>query len=317
MTTKTYPRELDADMAAALAREQGPGASADRYAMPFPQAREALLAQRRLGQTGAPAMVSIEDELLQTEGRSVGLRWLLPRPHSRRDDDAIVYLHGGGWCVGSNDTHDTILRHLAHASGKVVCGVDYALAPEHPFPAALRDVEAVLDRLMAVPERRLALAGDSAGANLALVETMRRRDDRLPMPQALLLYYGVYGPLREGGSFAAYGDGRFGLSCAAQRRYLRAYLGAEKDSRSPRIYPLLGTLDGLPPAWILAAGLDLLRDDSVDLYAAWRQAGSEAKLHVAEGLPHGYLNHAATVPAAARDLATSAAFAAKMLDRPG
>ena len=302
-----YPRELDPQLAQLLEAQRAARGPVDRYALPFPEARLQLLQERRLGQTGHPAMQAIEESVLQVAGRQVGLRWYRAAPASA-DAVPLVYLHGGGWCVGSNDTHDTVLRHLAAASGMPVCGVDYSLAPEHPFPAALEDLRAVVDELLA-RHPRLVLAGDSAGANLVLAEAMRRRDaGEGEGIAALLLFYGVYAPPGEGGSCAAYGNGEFGLSIAAQRRYLDAYLrGAER--KDPRVFPLLGRLDGLPPAYLLAAELDLLLDDSVRLHHAMAAAGSRSVLRVCRGMNHGFLNHANGLPAAAAALREAGAFA--------
>ncbi|WP_345541047.1 alpha/beta hydrolase fold domain-containing protein [Variovorax defluvii] len=303
-----YPRVLDPQLAQLLEAQRVARGPVDRYALPFPEARLQLLQERRLGQTGEPAMQSIETSGLQVADRWVGLRWYHAGP-AEADAVALVYLHGGGWCVGSNDTHDTVLRHLAVASALPVCGVDYSLAPEHPFPAALDDVRAVVDELLA-RHPRVVLAGDSAGANLVLAEAMRRRDAGAGEGiAALLLFYGVYAPLRESGSCAAYGGGQFGLSVAAQRRYLDAYLPTSA-SADARVFPLLGRLHGLPPAYLLAAELDLLLDDSVRLHHAMAAAGSRSVLRVCAGMNHGFLNHANLLGAAAGALREAGGFAA-------
>ncbi len=310
-----YPRARDPELAALLrtAGAGGPAAPA-RYALPFAQARQALLDERRREQTGQPAMQAQRVQPLQAGPRTVALHWYWPQ--AARDGGLIVYLHGGGWCVGSSATHDTLLRHLADAAALPVCSVDYALAPEHPFPAALQDVAQVVDLLRAshpdAAGRRLVLAGDSAGANLALVEAMRRRDTGCGADLAgLLLFYGVYGPLRAGGSCAAYGQGEFGLSCAAQQRYVDAYLqGATPDD--PRVHPLAGRLGGLPPAWLLAAGLDLLLDDSVDLHHAIGAAGGASQLWVAPGVHHGFLNQAHVLGAARNALGAAGHWACRV-----
>ncbi|VTU23252.1 Acetyl esterase [Variovorax sp. PBL-H6] len=310
-----YPRDFDPAMAAILERQRAAalreGPVVDRYELPFAEARAALIGERRRSHTGLPAMHAIDEESCRVEGRAVGLRWY--RPTAQADASLIVYLHGGGWCVGSNDTHDTVLRHLAMASGMPVCGIEYSLAPEHPFPAATRDVRAVVDLLSTETRRhggRLVLAGDSAGANLALVEAMRRRDEGAsPDIAALLLFYGVYGPLSDRGSVAAYGGGEFGLSAKVQQRYLGAYVPKGADIGDPRIHPLLGRLDGLPPAWLLAAGLDMLLDDSVDLHRALQAAQVSAELRICPGVPHGFLNHAGALPAARHCLMEAGRFA--------
>lgn len=310
-----YATTWDAQLADLLARQRANGGRVDRYALPFAQAREQLLKERRSTAGLQPPMHAIEEAELHVAGRRVGLRWYRAGPTAPQAVP-LVYLHGGGWCVGSNDTHETVLRHLARACGAPVCGVDYSLAPEHPFPAALEDLRAVLDMLLA-SHQRVVLAGDSAGANLALVEAMRRRDEgRARDIAALLLFYGVYAPMTEGGSCAAYGGGEFGLSAAAQRRYLDAYL-PEPTEDDPRVFPLLGELGGLPPAFVLAAELDLLFDDSAHLHHGLRGAGGDSALRVCRGMSHGFLNHANELAAAAQALREAADFARAWSSRRG
>lgn len=291
-------------------RAQAP--AVNRYQLPFPQARELLEQERRRTRLATPALEGITDERIDLTGRAVPLRFF--RPAGAVPDALILYLHGGGWCVGSNETHDTILRHLAQASGITVCGMDYALAPEHPFPAATLEVAAVTDVLRGRLPRgraRLLLAGDSAGANLALVEAMRQRDDR-PSHAAsqiagLILFYGIFGPHKATGSHQAYGSGEFGLSTAAQERYIRAYLsGATPDWR---VFPLVGSLERLPPVHVQAAELDLLRDDSIALHQALEHVGARPALRVRAGVPHGYLSSAHQFAGARDDLLAAGNFA--------
>ncbi len=256
-------------------------------------------------------MYRIEDEHITVHERLVRLRWYYASQESVQRTP-IAYLHGGGWCVGSNVTHDTVLRHLARAAQVPVCGVEYSLAPEHPFPAAFEDVGAAVDFILQQRTRtdiqanaQVILAGDSAGANLALVEAMRRRDeDRISDVLALLLYYGSYAPCRNGGSFDAYGDGRFGLSKQAQERYFDAYL-----QKAPlgdwRAFPLMGRLHGLPYTYVLAAELDPLYDDSIDLHRALLESGVPSKLSIASAMPHGFLNQANDLPVAANEIKQS------------
>lgn len=311
-----YPREIDPDLArvlAKLAADRAAGQVPDRYRVPFTEARRLLVQERMAHHEALPAMAGLREETLLSEGRTVDLRWYLP--FGQESGPPIVYLHGGGWCVGSNDTHDTVLRQLAESSKRAVCGVDYSLAPEHPFPAALSDVRAVVDHVLhharEAEAGSIVLAGDSAGANLALAEAMRRRDEGKESIRAigkLLLFYGVYAPTRPAGSAAAYGSGEFGLTRQAQQRYFEAYAaGHEAD---PRVFPLLGDVSGLSPAWLLAAGLDMLLDDSVHLHHTLQAVGSESTLQVARGATHGYLNHAQAYRPAAQALAVAGRWAA-------
>jgi acetyl esterase len=298
---------LDPEMAAAMARMRDIAAGLpNRYALPFPQAREQLLFERRWWLENAPAMQLTEDSGIHVAGRRVGLR--RHRAGAGRAPGTIVYLHGGGWCVGSNDTHDSILRHLAAASGLDVVGVDYSLAPEYPFPAAPDDVAAAVDAV--ADGRPFVLGGDSAGAHLALVEAMRRRDAGLAQAAGLVLFYGTYGPLRETGSGAAYGAGEFGLSVDVMRRYLDAFL-VDRTTRDPRAYPALGTFDRLPPALLSAGQVDPLLDDTLEMAHALAAAGNRVSMEIHDGVIHGFLSQTRMVAKAREALARAGRYAAE------
>jgi len=319
----------DADMAAVLCRiAELRAGQADRYALPFPAARAQLLAERRWWIDGAPAMRSVDDFVVDTGPRRIRCRRYLPSDAQAESPAAgteLVYLHGGGWCVGSIDTHDGIMRALAQACRWPVTGIDYALAPEHPYPAATEDVAEVLGQLRATHGRatRWVLAGDSAGANLAVGEAIRARDAGEPMPDALLLFYGIFYPLRDSASMRQFGDGRFGLSRRVLERYDAAYFGPVADpgrTAGSGTAPgeLTGAdLGGLPPAWLAAAGLDPLRDDSVDLASALGAAGNACTLAVYRATVHGFLSYARMLPAARAAFADAAAFVHRSLGAAG
>lgn len=309
----TYATGWDPAYRELLDRERAQAPAVDRYRLPFPQARELLEQERRRSRRETPVLQSVTDEPLVVADRPVHLRHF--QPAGAPPDALVLYLHGGGWCVGSNATHETVLRHLAHASGLTVCGMEYALAPEAPFPAALGEVAAVTDLLLQrlpAGRPRLVLAGDSAGANLALVEAMRRRDADPAALRAqiagLVLFYGVYGPDEGRGSHAAYGGGEFGLSRAAQDRYLQAYLGGATPDW--RVFPLQTSVEGLPPLHHQAAELDLLRDDTNVLHQKVQRIGGRSALRVRPGVPHGYLNSANQFEGAREDLIAAGRFAA-------
>lgn len=322
-TGQPYAQRLDPELARLLERQSAGVAKADRYAVPFPESRRLLEEERKRTHVNCIPMHRVEDAQITVHGRQVRLRWYHASPESL-GRTPIVYLHGGGWCVGSNVTHDTVLRHLARAAQAPVCGVEYSLAPEHPFPAAFEDVGAAVDFVRGQPARpgvqandQVILAGDSAGANLALVEAMRRRDEgRISDIAALLLYYGSYAPCRDEGSFAVYGDGRFGLSRRAQERYFEAYLQTA-SRRDWRAFPILGELRGLPPTYVLAAELDPLYDDSIDLYRALLASQVASRLSIASAMPHGFLNQANDLPAAAREIDLSVAYLEEAAAREG
>lgn len=277
----------------------------DRYGLPIVAAREQLLAERRWWQDDAPPMNSDETVGIDSNGRAIGLRRLVAANLTdvrRANQLVIIYLHGGGWCVGSNATHESILRRLAFQSRHPVVGVDYSLAPEFPFPAGQDDVGAAIDSVLKrLPSgQAYVLAGDSAGANLALVEALRRRDRRAPAPLALLLFYGVFGRVRETGSMRQYGDGAYGLSRPVLQRYQSLYLDLAPGAEPPEpceAFPLEADLRGLPGIALVSAELDPLADDSRALHRRLRDARVPVDLHEMRGLTHGFLSYGRMLPA--------------------
>ena len=278
---------LSAEMRAVMAQLATLNGSApSRYDLKIPAARAALLEQRRWWQTGAPPMQFDESFEISTDSRSISLRRLVPA--RARTDRVVIYLHGGGWCVGSNATHHAPQAWIAIESDCEVIGVDYALAPEHPFPAAINDVRAAVDWVIrARPGRDLIFVGDSAGANLALVEALRRRDTGEPNARLLVLMYGCYGPLRNDGSYLTYGTGSFGLSNDALRQYMTAY-APNVATTEWRVFPIHADLRGLPPLQLFSAQCDPLADDSHQLAQVARDAGVAVMLTEYPGVIHGF-----------------------------
>lgn len=221
----------------------------------------------------------------------------------------IIYLHGGGGCVGSLDSHDTICRRLALASGRWLLALDYPLAPEHPYPTALRTIQATLRGPLPVPktakEARPCLAGDSAGASLVLELALNDRCIAT-WAEALILLYGnfVYECAAE--SHRLFGGGAYGLSDHALKRYWAAYFAAPPSTYRHRNLIQRVTDVSLPRTLVLAAGLDPLRDDSVYLAERMAANGQSIRLDHAPALPHGFLSYAASV-AAVREVFTEIA----------
>lgn len=307
-------RVLD-QLAAAAAGSPG------RYDLPFPEARRALEQERAAWAAGAPDMWRVTDATITAAGWPVALR--LYEPAAAAGAVVMLYLHGGGWCVGSLATHDRIMRSLAAASGLAVLGIDYPLAPEAPFPAALEVTTFLLGQSALplgdrrVPVGRWLAAGDSAGANLALAATMRLRDRGALLPAGLLLYYGCYDRNFQTDSYRRFGDGRFGLSVAAMRHYWDAYLRAGTGGDVAGAFPLRGHLRGLPPCFVLAAACDVLHDDSATLAAALRKAGVTVSDTTAAGMVHGFLAYGMALPQANAALAAGGRWAADIGTRCG
>ncbi len=205
-----------------------------RYEMPFPQARAQLLKEREPWLDDGPAC-EVAQRQAEFSGRKIRMQTV--RPRNAGSGRLLVYFHGGGWCVGSPETHGPVVRRLADALACDAWSIDYALAPEAPFPNGLSDCEAAIELAQCErPDAQLIVAGDSAGANLAVAAALRLRDRGLALPYALLLFYGVYTDDCGGASMDMYGDGRYGLSIDAHRRYMQAYAGGRQLSSADAIY---------------------------------------------------------------------------------
>ncbi len=216
----------------------------------------------------------------------------------------LVFLHGGGWMLGNLDTHDAMNRHLAARSGCAILGVEYSLAPEHPFPAGLSDVNAAFAwacreaRALGCDPDRVALGGESAGANLAAALTLQLRDGGRDQPLFQLLVHPATDLALTLPSMETIKVP--GLT----RDYLEAcrsmYIG-RTDFADPRISPLRAARhDGLARAIVLTAGEDPLRDDGEDYAATLARAGVETLMSRLPGLPHGFLFLPITIPAVSR-----------------
>lgn len=267
--------------------------SADPLAMPLAEARAVAERAHVFLNQDAPAIPTRE---IVAEGPSGPLRLRLYRL-SVADDrplPVLIYFHGGGFAINSVDTHDRLMRLLALRSGVAVVAVAYGKAPEHRFPhqhdealAALRWV-ARHGAAQGLDGERIAVGGDSAGANLALGAALAARTAGEPRVSFGILFYGMFAHDFHTPSHRHYGDGRYGLTTARMRWYWEQYLGHSEPTRDPRAAPLLADLTGLPPLLLLAAGLDCLRDDSLRLAERLAAADVPYTLTVHEALPHGF-----------------------------
>lgn len=217
----------------------------------------------------------------------------------------IVYVHGGGWTFGSVDTHDGIMRTLAIATGAAVLGFDYRLAPEYPFPAPLNDTLAAITYALsgelgpAVDVRRWALAGDSAGANLALAAMLARRNAGEALPAVAALFYGCYALDFDTESYRQFGEGYL-LTRAGMRWYWRNYIGDVFDTSDTLAVPLDTDLAGLPPLYLTSAGLDPLAEDTRRLARRLAAASVAHRHDHAPGVVHGCLRMSRSLGAAQR-----------------
>jgi acetyl esterase/lipase len=215
----------------------------------------------------------------------------------------LVFLHGGGFVIGDLDSHDGVCRMLCRHAGVHVLAVDYRLAPEHRFPAAVEDTVAALRwatehaaELGADPAR-IAIGGDSAGGNLATVACQLAARDGGPVPAAQLLIYPVTDSVEDAPSRAMFAEG-FYLTKAEMDWFHANYVLPDDDRGDPRLSPLrAGDLAGQPPAVVVTAGFDPLRDEGEAYARALRDAGVPVVLRRFTGLIHAFVNLAGVSPA--------------------
>jgi len=217
----------------------------------------------------------------------------------------LVYFHGGGWAVGSIDSHDRTCRALASKARLVVVSVDYRLAPEHPFPAGVEDAIAAMRwvlgnaRALSVDPTRVAVGGDSAGGNLAAVVAQALRGEPLT-PAFQLLVYPATDMTRSLPSHEHFRDSYF-LPRTTADWYLAQYVRDDATKIDPRGSPLFARdLGALPPALVLTAGFDPLRDEGRAYAERMRAAGVAVEHVCSEGSMHGFINLAGAVRESAR-----------------
>jgi acetyl esterase len=224
----------------------------------------------------------------------------------------VVFFHGGGWVVGTLDTYDPLCRALAAAVPAVVVSVGYRLAPEHRWPAAVEDAYAATlwasrhAAELGGAQHRLAVAGDSAGGNLAAVVALGARDRGGPAIAFQLLVYPALDAAADTGSWREYAEG-FYLTAAGMRWYWDHYLGGA-DGAAPDASPLRAAfLGGLPPALVVTADHDVLRDEGEAYAARLGEAGVAADVRRVEGVVHGFFRWRAVTGAADAALQDAAA----------
>lgn len=257
-----------------------------------------------------PALPAVEAMGIPRPGGTLNCR--LYRPRTERPLPGLVYLHGGGWILGGLDTHDRIMRLLAEKSGAAVLGVDYRLAPEHKFPAGHDDALTALRHLLregaalGIDPARLAVGGDSAGANMALASCLQLAPEERAAVKQQLLYYGLFG-LSDSASRRAFGNETDGLTKAGLDYFRDCLLRGPADAADIRYDCLSADLRGLPPALIVASALDPLLDDSLALAQLLAAAGVAHELIVYDGVLHGFLHLSRMVAKSMRALDAGAA----------
>ena len=243
------------------------------------------------------AVARTEDLTVPGPAGPLSARLYVP-PDTGATAPLLVYLHGGGWVLCDLDTHDNTCRFLAREAGVLVLSVDYRLAPEHPFPAAVDDslaafrfaAENAAD--LGADPQAIAVGGDSAGGNLAAVVSSLTSAEGGRVPDFTLCIYPVTDLSTKHRSYELFRDG-FVLTEAQMDWYRGHYLPDEAAALDPRASPLLAEdLAGLPPTYVATAGFDPLRDEGEAYAERLREAGVPVVLRRHRGLVHGFVNAA-------------------------
>jgi acetyl esterase len=260
---------------------------------PFPQVRLWAEQVRAPWRQGGPVMHETRDLGVRTRHGEVRVRTHRPAPGVL---PGLVYLHGGGWTLFSVDTHDRLMREYAARAGCCVIGVDYALSPEHRYPVALEQVVDVVDwlgasgREIGIDGLRLAVGGDSAGANLSVAACLQRRERNASPPLcAMLLNYGAYTTRCSVEACRRYGGPEYMLGCEEMDGYWRNYLRVRADADDPLACPLLAVHAGLPPAFLAIAECDILAEQNLEMARLLQAAGVPAHSVVYAGASHSFL----------------------------
>ncbi len=252
-----------------------------------------------------PAGMTVEDRAIAAGLRDIPVR--IYRPAGlKQPSAAFLYLHGGGWIFGDLESHDTSTADLAQAAGLTVISVDYRLAPEHPYPAAVEDAWDALSAVAAdaahfgIDPTRILVGGDSAGGNLAAVLCLKARDAGGPAIRGQVLIYPGLGLGWDNGKSGTRAADAPLLKADESLYYMQAYLGGATSTEDPLAAPLLADdFHGLPPAYIMAVEHDPLRADAEHYARRLAEHAVPVELEVEPGLVHSCLRARALSPAAA------------------
>lgn len=275
------------------------------HEMPVIEARATY--RQRLSQTQAepPRVEMVEQHMVPGLGGDIMLRSYRPDGSAPQQVlPALIFYHGGGHTIGDLDTHDTLCRQLCNGSGYAVFSVDYRLGPEHKFPAAVDDSWAALQWVaahcaeLAIDPTRLAVGGDSAGANLAAVMTLMARDQGGPAIAYQLLIYPATDFRFATPSHQNNGQGYL-LTREVIDYFTDKYLLPDTDRLDWRLSPALAAdFSGLPPALVLTAGYDPLLDDGREYADKLQAAGNQVDYVCFPGQIHGFITMGLAIPQA-------------------
>lgn len=271
------------------------------------EARRLYLEARRVLQPDPMPIAEMHDLTAPGPAGPIAIRLYRARTAKQGEaQPALIYFHGGGWVIGNLDSHDGVCRGLANGADCTVLSVDYRLAPEHKFPAAIDDAVAATGWIAAnatslgIDATRLAVGGDSAGGNLAAVVAQHVRDHGPPKLRFQLLIYPACDMSMTLPSIAELAE-QLPLTRSTMKWFIDLYLRDSTDVGDWRASPLKAkSLSGLPPAYVLTAGCDPLRDEGEAYAAALKAAGVRVDAKRFDGQIHGFMTMGKFIPDAAK-----------------
>lgn len=264
--------------------------------LPPVQAREAFKALNQNSVETTESVAKVENRSIPVEGGQIPIR--VYKPEGKGPHPALVFFHGGGWVIGDLDSHDNVCRTLTNLADCVVVSVDYRLAPEHKFPTAVYDCYDAAKWVFEHPGElnvdasRIAVGGDSAGGNLTAVVSYLAREKAAPKLVHQLLIYPATDFTADNASLRENGEGYL-LTEDSMVYFRNHYLRTSDDVRNPLASPfLIDDLSGLPPATVITAEYDPLRDEGEAYAEQLKEAGVPVTLKRYGGMIHGFVSMA-------------------------
>jgi acetyl esterase len=299
------PVTLDPDANAVLTAFREAGRPPYETLTP-PEAREWYLNAREVANPEPPALASVKAMTIPGPAGAIPARLYTPKTLRREDglSPCLVFFHGGGWVIGDLDSHDVVCRILAHEGEMLVIAVDYRLAPEHKFPAAIDDAIAatrwIADNAVQlnVDVKHLLVGGDSAGGNLSAITAIDARDNGGPKLKGQLLIYPATDFRMDHPSHSEPETSCL-LTHTVMQWFADHYLNSRADIENWRASPArMDNLKGLPPAYVLIAGADPLRDEGAEYARRLTDAGVPVTQKTYPGQFHGYITMGKILPKA-------------------
>lgn len=316
---EAWRAKIDPQQATALKRNAEIVESVGGAGETLDEIRAQANAAREIWNQGGPAMAVQRDLSAPGPFRDVPMR--LYKPTDTAGLPAFVYLHGGGFKLGNELSNDRQMRELAQTWGGAVVSADYVHAPEHRFPDPVTETAAVLEWIadnageLGIDDGAIAIGGASAGASVAFGAAYELRDRRPDLLKGVVSIYGVLDDEMESASMRELGGGDFMLQADYVAQVYADYM-ADADRNDPRAFAAKGDAAGLPPAYIAAAELDPIRDDSLRLAERMATAGHPHRLKVYPGVMHTFFVHSNMIDQAKTLIGDIAGFLGDTVGRP-